>query len=427
MFRRPKRKVDDVITKKRRVSNRAITVRLHAAQSEFRKSESRLKAFVGGVGAGKSWVGAYDLLMRAKPNRTYGVFACTYRMLSDASWSTLLMVARELGVYGSERRSENALMLCNGAKILGRSTEKPDALRGPSLSGIWLDEASYMSVDAYHVALGRLREGGEQGWLTSTFTPNGTKHWTFKAFTEHPEAVLIRAKTSANPFNESRFAERLAAIYTPLQARQELDGEFLEMEGAEFPGSYFPLSIYPATWPHAFEVGVVAVDPSKGRDSKHGDYSAIVFVGLSGGLLYVDASLSQTRRPQDLVAETIEMATRYNVQAVTVETNQFQELLLPEFQRQAQELNLLPLPLVSMVNTQNKEVRIRRLNPYLARQQMRFRPESRDVALLVEQLQEFPVGKHDDGPDALEMAIRTLTEMQRSRHFSQQDILEEVL
>jgi hypothetical protein len=35
--------------------------------------------------------------------------------------------------------------------------------------------------------------------------------------------------------------------------------------------------------------------------------------------------------------------------------------------------------------------------------------------LLVEQLQEFPIGDHDDGPDALEMAIRLAAEVLHGR------------
>jgi hypothetical protein len=31
--------------------------------------------------------------------------------------------------------------------------------------------------------------------------------------------------------------------------------------------------------------------------------------------------------------------------------------------------------------------------------------------LLVDQLREFPIAKHDDGPDALEMAVRLAAEM----------------
>jgi hypothetical protein len=38
--------------------------------------------------------------------------------------------------------------------------------------------------------------------------------------------------------------------------------------------------------------------------------------------------------------------------------------------------------------------------------------------LLVEQLRDFPCGAHDDGPDALEMAIRLAEEVWRGRKTS---------
>jgi hypothetical protein len=42
---------------------------------------------------------------------------------------------------------------------------------------------------------------------------------------------------------------------------------------------------------------------------------------------------------------------------------------------------------------------------------LRFKSHSPGTRLLVEQLKEFPAGEHDDGPDALEMAIRLAAEM----------------
>jgi hypothetical protein len=42
---------------------------------------------------------------------------------------------------------------------------------------------------------------------------------------------------------------------------------------------------------------------------------------------------------------------------------------------------------------------------------MRFRRNSPGTALLVEQLQTFPIADHDDGPDALEMALRLAGEL----------------
>jgi len=62
-----------------------------------------------------------------------------------------------------------------------------------------------------------------------------------------------------------------------------------------------------------------------------------------------------------------------------------------------------PWPLENRVA---KQVRIRRLSPYLAARRLRFKPHSPGTHMLVEQLKMFPAGDHDDGPDALEMALR---------------------
>ena len=74
----------------------------------------------------------------------------------------------------------------------------------------------------------------------------------------------------------------------------------------------------------------------------------------------------------------------------------------------------MPLPIVEVINTVNKQVRIRRLGPYLARQEIRFR-STKGTRLLVDQLREFPEGQHDDGPDALEMALRVMIDQWNGR------------
>jgi predicted phage terminase large subunit-like protein len=60
-------------------------------------------------------------------------------------------------------------------------------------------------------------------------------------------------------------------------------------------------------------------------------------------------------------------------------------------------------------NTIKKEYRIDSIEPLLAAGQFVFR-DSPGCKLLVDQLGEFPRGDHDDGPDALEMAVRGLNE-----------------
>ena len=76
------------------------------------------------------------------------------------------------------------------------------------------------------------------------------------------------------------------------------------------------------------------------------------------------------------------------------------------------------LPIYGIDNTTNKQVRIRRLGPYLAQRQLRFKSRSPGTALLIQQMKDFPVGDHDDGPDALEMALRLSINLWNGRSSS---------
>jgi len=190
----------------------------------------------------------------------------------------------------------------------------------------------------------------------------------------------------------------------------------------EWPDSYFGPSIWAASLPETWESRVVAVDPSKGRDSKRGDFSAIVEARLVGGMVYVDAVVERLH-PTAIVARTVEMATCGGAwcDAVGVEANQFQELLAPEFDRHCEALRIPPLPLHLITNTVAKELRIGRLGPHLDRGKLRF-ADTPGARLLVKQLEEFPLGDHDDGPDALEMSLRLLQHTAAAN--SQQEIAE---
>ena len=63
----------------------------------------------------------------------------------------------------------------------------------------------------------------------------------------------------------------------------------------------------------------------------------------------------------------------------------------------------------------NKVARIRRLTQYITARDLRFRADSPDCRRLVDQLMDFPLAEHDDGPDALEMCTRLPVELARLR------------
>lgn len=180
-------------------------------------------------------------------------------------------------------------------------------------------------------------------------------------------------------------------------------------EHAEWPAEYFGDHIWTDGWPQHFELSAVWIDPSKGKDQKRGDYSAVVFAGLASGSIWVDSWIE--RRPVNIMVEsTIERCREWQPQLVGIESNTFQELIAPEFDRQCQDRRIPPLPIHTEENTVKKEVRISRIGQYLARNQLKFR-KTRHCKLLVEQMKDFPLGDHDDGPDALEGAIRMLNKV----------------
>jgi len=175
-------------------------------------------------------------------------------------------------------------------------------------------------------------------------------------------------------------------------------------ETCYFPDEWFNDRIWFNEWPNDPIARMQALDPSIG-ESEVGDYSAYTWGMLDrNGVIYVDANLM--RRPiPSTVDFGLELWQSLQPISFVVETNQFQASLPAMFKKRANELQI-PLPAIKSVpHSESKEIRIRRLEPFLSGYQIRFRKGSPGAAMLVEQLRQFPNGLHDDGPDCLEMLI----------------------
>ena len=233
-------------------------VALHRKQSEFVNSGALIRGYVGGRGAGKSHVGAYDVYRRAKADRFYMIAAPTYPMLTDSSLRSFVETGERIGYLektwkGSSPRArirtfDRETEEWGTAEVAFRSTSDPEKLRGPNLSGIWFDEASIMVEDAFNIGMATLREGGEQGWISMTFTPKGKQHWTYEKFfdtdgRQKKGTHLVQSSTADNPALPPEFFEVMLDQYGESSAlsRQELEGLFVELEGLLFQRAWFKL------------------------------------------------------------------------------------------------------------------------------------------------------------------------------------------
>ena len=176
----------------------------------------------------------------------------------------------------------------------------------------------------------------------------------------------------------------------------------------EWPDEYF-WGIYAQDdeWPdvHTIKLSACALDPSKGKESRPGDPSAIVYVGFKNGYLWVDADID--RRPAEIMVENFILFNIGNRPTVTgIESVAFQELLLTPYRTEAAKYNYIVDP-EAIENNISKSIRIGRLGYWLRLHMIKVR-NSRGGRELVRQMKEYPNSDHDDGPDALEMALRLL-------------------
>ncbi|MCH7848396.1 MAG: phage terminase large subunit, partial [Planctomycetes bacterium] len=146
-----------------------------------------------------------------------------------------------------------------------------------------------------------------------------------------------------------------------------------------------------------------ACDPSLGSRTGKGDYSAIVILYKvkKSDICYVLAADIARRTPDETIERIIHYGRMYDLKYFGVEANHFQVLMVENLERRSKEEGVR-LKIERIESRSNKQSRIANLEPEVAQGRIQFR--KRDE-LLLEQLRAFPNASHDDGPDALEMAV----------------------
>jgi predicted phage terminase large subunit-like protein len=297
----------------------------------------------------------------------------------------------------------------SGVKCYMRMTCNPDAASwlASFLQWWWDPETGYAIPERSGAVRWFLRRGDQYVWADR-------REELLALFADEPDlnprsVTFIEARLEDNPTMLAKnpdYRGNLQAL--PLVERERLlKGNWLitDTAGSEFPADYFLGCWYDEEPPDdRIALRLVMLDPSKGKTDK-ADYSAFVSIAVGyDGRFYVAADLAKRPIPQ-IVEQGVRFIREERPNAFGCEANGFQELLATEFDRQFRAHGMR-LPVYTIENHVAKRVRIRALGPLLAHGRLKFRRTSPGAKLLVTQLQEFPGGDHDDGPDALEMGVR---------------------
>lgn len=241
------------------IVDRAIDYQPLPSQRQFHQSTARFKGFSGPVGSGKSQALCQEAIRLSYINcgRQGLIGAPTYPMLRDATLTSFTEVLESNGVPYEFNKAESVLtMKDSGSRILFRSLDEFERLRGTNLAWFGVDELTYTREEAWLRLESRLRDPLAK-WLCgfAVWTPKGFD-WVYRKFVR--DRVDGYDVVLAKP-NENRFLlDQVPDFYERL--KKSYDSRFFEQEAM---GAY--LNVTSGAVYHAFRrdqnLGALKVDP----------------------------------------------------------------------------------------------------------------------------------------------------------------------
>ena len=222
-----------------RTIDRDITHSRLPSQQKFHDSPARFKGFSGPIGSGKSQALCHEAirLTYQNPGRTGLIGAPTYPMLRDSTLASLLEILEQNQLPFDLNKADNVLVMKDsGSRILLRSVDEFDRLRGTNLAWFGLDELTYTQEGAWLRLEGRLRDPkATKRCGFAVWTPKGFD-WVYRKFISHPVEgyEAIQAQPYENRFLLNQvpdFYDRLKASYDENFFRQEVLGDYLNVQG----------------------------------------------------------------------------------------------------------------------------------------------------------------------------------------------------
>lgn len=207
------------------------TIKLSTKQVLFMKSTKRGIIFRAGIRSGKSRIACYKAILNALKGRRQLIVSFTYKNLKDVILDNLEKCLPLFGLDPNEYEINKGDMIVTvrGIHIYLRSGETPDKIRGIEVSDVFIDEArEFPTNEIFLVCIGRMSENVDGQWHITSTTKG--KNWVWELENKNDGNIeIICQKTIENPFLIDGFVENLSKDYSTKFAKQELEGDIVEL------------------------------------------------------------------------------------------------------------------------------------------------------------------------------------------------------
>ena len=400
------------------------------------KDSTRFKVVAAGRRCGKSRMAAVTLLIEGLkcPQGSAVLYVSpTMGQSRQIIWDLLLDLGRE--VIQSSHVNNLDITLINGARIYVRGADRPDTLRGVSLTYAVLDEVADIKPEAWEQVI-RASLSDKRGRALFIGTPKG-RNWFYDTFKlgeseDDPDWKSWHFTTADNPLIDQKEIESAKKTLSSFAFKQEYMASFTNAGSDIFKEEWIKYGVEPNYGSYYIAVdlaGFEEVAKQAANSKKRLDESAISIVKVTDDGKWFVHKIEHGRWDIRETAAKILMAIRdYRPLAVGIERGALKNAVLPYLSDLMRKNNTFA-HIVDLTHGNRKKA-----DRIIWALQGRFEHgrivlnSEEDWDEFVDQLILFPAqGVHDDLPDSLsyidQLAVTSYMEEDDSEEWTPVDII----